>query len=126
MIPYLGALLFVGLVVLGLALDIVLLAATYREVSFAADAGAEAGAALMEADGAYGGSLRVDRNAAIAAAGSAALAARPRPGRSASAVVDGNVVCVTVTDIYRPRVLGAVGIGVRDVTVRACATPRSG
>jgi hypothetical protein len=126
MVPYLGALLFVGLVVLGLALDVALLAATYQEVAFAADAGAEAGAAQMESSGAYAGSLRLDRSAAITAAGNAALSAHPRPGRSATATVDGNTVCVTVTDAYRPRVLGAVGVGVRSVTVRACAVPRSG
>ena len=52
MLPFMAALIFVGLVVTGLALDAALLAATYREVAFAADVGAEAGAAEL-AVGAY-------------------------------------------------------------------------
>ena len=55
MLPFLGALFFVGFVLLGLALDTALLAATYREAAFAADAGAEAGAAQLESGAAYGG-----------------------------------------------------------------------
>jgi|GEM_PF-1220274 len=126
MLPYLGALIFIGLVVLGLALDVALLASTYREVAFAADAGAEAGAARLDAGAAYRGSARLDRRAAIETARAAALSARPRPGRSAVAAIDGTSVCVEVTDRYQPRILGTVGVGIRDVTVRACASPRRG
>ena len=43
MLPFLGALFFVGFVLLGLALDTALLAATYREAAFAADACASCG-----------------------------------------------------------------------------------
>ncbi len=126
MIPYLGALLFIGLVVLGLALDVTLLAATYREVSFAADTGAEAGAAQLEMSSAYRGSLRPDPRTAMEAAEHAALSARPRSGRTAAATADGTSICVTVMDEYRPRILGAIGVGTHGVTVRACATPQSG
>lgn len=126
MLPYLGALVFVGLVVLGLALDVTLLAAVYREASFAADVGAEAGAARLDTASAYGGVTQLDRRSAIRSARSAAAEARPRENRTAAASVDGTVVCVVVTDSYQPKILGGIGIGVRTVSVRACAEPRKG
>ena len=126
MLPYLGALFFVGFVLLGLALDTALLAATYREAAFAADAGAEAGAAQLEAGAAYGGELALDRATAVVAAETASLSARSRAGRTAIAWADGTEVCVAVVDHYEPRILGAIGIGGQGVTVRACATPRQG
>ena len=125
-LPYLGALFFVGFVLLGLALDTALLATTYREAAFAADAGAEAGAAQLERGAAYGGELALDRQAAVDAAERASLAARSRAGRTASASTDGTEVCVVVVDSYEPRILGAIGIGRQGVTVDACAAPRQG
>ncbi|MGB5188360.1 MAG: hypothetical protein WBO84_14665, partial [Acidimicrobiia bacterium] len=89
MLPYLGALFFVGFVVLGLALDTALLAATYREAAFAADAGAEAGAAQLESGAAYAGEVVLDRETAVAAAEAASLSARSRAGRTANAATDG-------------------------------------
>ena len=126
MLPYLGALFFVGFVLLGLALDVALLAATYREAAAAADTGAEAGAAHVAPAAAYGGEMRLDEAAAVAAAETASLRAQPRPGRSASATTDGSAVCVVVTDRFEPRILGAVGIGAEGISVRACATPGKG
>lgn len=126
MLPYLGALFFVCFLLLGLALDTALLAATYREAAFAADAGAEAGAAQVEVGAAYGGEMVLDPDAAIAAAETASLAARLRVGRTATATTDGVDVCVVVVDQYEPRILGAIGIGSQGVTVRACAAPRQG
>ena len=125
-LPYLGALFFVGFVLLGLALDVALLAATYREAAVAADAGAEAGAAQIEIAAAYAGDRRIDASAAIAAAERASLAAQPRAGRTAAAATDGFEVCVVVTDRYEPRILGSVGIGTKGIAVRACATLRQG
>lgn len=126
MLPYLGALFFVGFVLLGLALDTALLAATYREAAFAADAGAEAGAAQLERGAAYEGVVALDREAAVAAAEAASLAARSRAGRTASASTNGTEVCVVVVDSYEPRILGAIGVGRQGVTVNACAAPRQG
>jgi hypothetical protein len=125
-LPYLGALFFVGFVLLGLALDTALLAATYREAAFAADAGAEAGAAQLESAAAYGGEVVLDRASAVSAAETASLSARSRAGRTASASTDGTAVCVVVVDHYEPRILGAIGIGEEGVTVQACAVPRQG
>ena len=126
MLPYLGALFFVGFVLLGLALDVALLAATYRESAVAADAGAEAGAAHLEAAAVYDGEMRLDEAAAVGAAEAASLLAQPRPGRSVTATTDGVQVCVVVTERFTPRILGSVGIGGEGIAVRACATPRQG
>ncbi|MGB5564755.1 MAG: hypothetical protein WBN93_00325 [Acidimicrobiia bacterium] len=126
MLPYLGALFFVGFVELGLALDTALLAATYREAAFAADAGAEAGAAQLESGAAYAGEVVLDRETAVAAAEAASLSARSRAGRTANAATDGTEVCVVVVDHYEPRILGAIGIGAEGVSVQACAAPRQG
>ncbi|MEA2009802.1 MAG: hypothetical protein U9N78_03780 [Actinomycetota bacterium] len=126
MLPYLGALFFIGFVVLGLALDTSLLAATYREAAFAADAGAEAGAAHLEVSSVYEGTNRLERGPAITAAETASLAARSRSGRTAAATTDGTTICVAVTDRFEPRILGSIGIGTRGITVRACASPRQG
>jgi hypothetical protein len=126
MLPYLGALFFIGFIVLGLALDTSLLAATYREAAFAADAGAEAGAAHLEVASAYHGVTNLDRRPAVAAAEAASLAARSRSGRTAAATTDGTTICVWVTDRFEPRILGSIGIGSEGIAVRACATPRQG
>jgi hypothetical protein len=126
MLPYLGALFFIGFVVLGLALDTSLLAATYREAAFAADTGAEAGAAQLEVASAYGGMTRLDPGPAVAAAEAASLAARSRSGRTAAAATDGTTICITVTDRFEPRILGSIGVGTQGITVSACAAPRQG
>lgn len=126
MLPYLGALFFVGFVLLGLALDVALLAATYREAALAADAGAEAGAAQLSTAAAYDGEMRLDAAAAVASAEMAALAVQQRSGRTVAATTDGIRMCVVVTDRFQPRILGSVGIGDEGVAVRACAAPRQG
>ena len=125
MLPFMAALIFVALVVIGLALDVALLGATYREAAFAADIGAEAGAGELAFDS-YGNEVLLDPARAQATAIDAALAARPRVERTAVATVDQTTVCVTVTDRYRPRILSAIGVGPEVITVDACAEPRRG
>lgn len=125
MLPFMAALIFVGLVVTGLALDATLLAATYREAAFSADAGAEAGAAEI-APGGVGDEPLLDPERAQATAVDAAVTARPRTGRTAVAVADSGQVCVSVTDVYEPRILGAIGVAPETLTVEACAQPRRG
>jgi hypothetical protein len=122
MLPFMAALLFVGLVVVGVALDATMLAATYREVAFSADVGAEAGAAMITDDG----SLRLDPDHAEATGIEAALAARPRSGRTAAADAGPDRICVVVTDAYEPWILGAVGVGPTEISVEACAEPSRG
>ena len=126
MMPMLMALVFAGLVVLGLATDIAVLASTYREAAFAADAGSEAGASVIAEGAAYDGELVLDPQAAEAAAVAAALAARNRPERTAAATAQDARICTTVTQPYAPRFIGRLGIGQAEVTVTSCAAPRQG
>ena len=126
MLPLLAALIFTGLVVVGLALDVGLYAATYRETAFAADVGAEAGAAMIDPGAAYAGRLELDPDAAAATAVEAAASARPRFGRTTAVAVDRRSICVVVTQPYTPKILGAFGVGSGEVSVRACAEPRQG
>ncbi len=125
MLPFMAALIFVGLMVTGLAIDAALLAATYREVAFAADVGAEAGAAELIRDG-YGDRPLLDPNLARRTAIVAALDARPRAGRIAVASANDRIVCVTVTDRYDPHFLLGLGIAPETISVEACAEPHRG
>ena len=125
-LPMLGALIFAGLVVLGLAADVALYAASYRDAAFAADAGAEAGAAILAPSAAYGGDLTLDADQAIGIAVAAAESARPRTGRSASAMAEPGRICVTVTQAHVTRFIQALGIGPAAIVVTGCAEPRQG
>lgn len=124
-LPMLLALVAAVLIVVALATDVVLYGATYREAAAAADAGAEAGAAVVAVDAAYGGTVSVAIEAARRTAVETATA-RPRPTRSAAATVTAGRVCVRVTERYRPRFLGGLGIGEAPIVVTACAVPRRG
>ena len=124
--PMLAVLVFGGVLVLGLALDLGRWASTWREAAFAADTGAAAGAAMIDAASAYRGRLELDAAAAHATALDAAASARARTGRSASAAVDPFRICVTVRQPFAPTLLRAVGVGERTVTATACASPAQG
>ena len=124
--PMLGALLFAGLVVLGLAVDVALYAANYRDAAFAADVGAEAGAAVLAVPAAYQGELALAAEAAVRIAIDAAESARPRSGRSASASPEPGRICVTVTQDHVTRFVHALGIGPATIVVTGCAEPRQG
>lgn len=126
MLPMLGALIFAGLVVLGLAADVAVYAATYRDAAFAADAGAEAGAAMLAPPAAYEGDLTLEPAVAADVAVAEAEAARPRPGRSATATPEPGRICVTVTQLHQNRFLLALGIGPTTIVVTGCAEPRQG
>ncbi len=125
-VPAVVVVLLGGLLALGLALDLGLWSATLREAAFAADAGAEAGAAMLEAAAGYGGELVLDVPLAEQTAVAAALAARPRAGRSASARADAAQVCVAVGQPFSPTLLRLAGVGATQVTAQACATPGQG
>jgi len=125
-LPVLAVLLVAAVAAVALAADLGRFAATVREATFAAEAGAEAGAAVIDPEAAYRGRLRLDPDPARAAARDAALLARPRPGRSVSVFGDATSVCVTVRDPFRPGLL--LVFGVRGTTVEAysCAVPVRG
>ncbi len=115
-----------GLLVLGLALDLGRWAFVQREAVFAADAGAQAGAAIIDDDAAYRGATELDTGAAHAVAVQAAQEARPRPGRTASASVRPSEVCVTVRQPFATTLLRAAGVGGGEIRASACARPAQG
>ena len=123
---YIAALLFIGLAVIALAVDVGLWGATYREAAFAADAGAEAGAAMLDVEAVYRGELVLDELGAERAAITAAISARPRSGRTATAESTGERVCVTVSQPFTPMLLQALRVAPTQATVSACAEPRRG
>lgn len=123
---YVAALLFIGLGVVALAVDVGLWSATYREAAFAADAGAEAGAAMLDIEAAYWGAVQLDVQEAEEAAVAGAIAARPRTGRVATAESTSDRVCVTVSQTFTPVLLQALNVAPAQATVSACAEPRRG
>jgi hypothetical protein len=121
----LAVLLLGGALLVGVAIELGRQGAAWREAAFAADAGAEAGAAAIDPAAAYQGSIRLNPEAARETARAAALAARPRPGREATADADQFRVCVTVR---QPMPAGMVSSIAQDrvISVSACAAPRQG
>jgi hypothetical protein len=125
-LPVLAVLLVAAAAAVALAADMGRFAATVREATFAAEAGAEAGAAVIDPAAAYRDRLRLDPGPAREAARQAALRARPRPDRSVSVFADDASVCVTVWDRFRPGLLRIFGVGSRTVQVHSCAVPVRG
>jgi hypothetical protein len=124
-LPVLALLLVGGALAVALAVDLGRCGAAWREASFAADAGAEAGAAAIDPGAAYRGSLLLDPAMAEEDAVAAALAVRPRAGRTASAEAEATRVCVTVHQPFPPGLLGSVAVG-RVIAAAACASPARG
>ena len=126
MLPALAVLVLGATLSLGLAYDLGGWANTWREAAFAADAGAEAGAAALDRGAAYGDTLHLEPRLAQVTAFEAAHAARPRPDRSVVSTADLTQVCVTVVQPFRPSLLRALGIGELSVQAEACAAPAQG
>jgi hypothetical protein len=124
-LPVLVLLVVGGAMAVALTIEVGCAGASWREASFAADAGAEAGAAALDADAAYAGRLQLNPALAEQAAVAAALAARPRDGRTASAHADTEQVCVTVS---QPLPAGFLAPFVPEGVIRvsACASPAQG
>ena len=125
-LPALAVIVFGGLIALGLAADLGRWGATWREAAFAADAGAEAGAAMIDEAAAYRGDLLLDVPAATEMAADAARSARNRAGRKFEVEATPTQVCVTVTQPFRPGLLKAVGVKKTTVKATACAQPAKG
>ncbi len=124
-LPIVALLLFGGALAVALAVEVGRVGAAWREASFAADSGAEAGAAALDPAEAYRGRLLLDPALAEEAAVAAALATRPRPGRTAAARAETDRVCVTVRQPFPTGLLGSVAAG-RVITADACASPSQG
>lgn len=116
------ALLFGGVLLVGLAADVTRLVVAWREVSFLAQTAAEAGAGWVQPDGLYRGEVIVDEEEAAAAAGAVAAG----PGRTVDVTAAPTEVCVTVARQVAPGLTRLVGGARKTVAVTACAGPRQG
>ena len=116
------ALLFGGVLLVGLTTDVMRLVVTWREVSHRAHTAAETGAGWVEPEALYRDELVVD----IAAAEAAAVAIASGPGRSVGVDANSEEVCVTVNQRVSPGITRLVGGASKTVSVTACAGPRRG
>ncbi len=124
--PVLVLLLAAGVAALALAVDLGRFAAVNREVAYAADAGAEAGAGRIDQAAAYRGEIVLDLRDAERVARRTVRRARGRYGRNVDVGVTPDVICVTVHRMFEPGLLRAFGVGPREVTATSCAAPRAG
>lgn len=113
-------LLFGGMLMLGVAVDISRLGASWREASHLAATAAEAGAGWIDEVAAYEGLILVDRSRAR----SAARAVASGPGHQVATEITTDRVCVTVSIHVRPTLLSVVGAASKWATARSCAEPR--
>ena len=124
-LPVLALVMVGGALAVALTVEVGRCGAAWREASFAADSGAEAGAAALDPEAVYSGHLRLDPETAASTAEAAALAARPRAGRRAEAEATPRQVCVTVSQPFPPGLLAPFVAG-RHIAVSACASPERG
>ena len=121
--PALAVVMIGGVLVAALAVEVGRWGAAHREAAFAADVAAESGATMLDETSVRAGVLALDP---VLAREAALEAAAGPPARAVDVTVDADLVCVTVTDVFRPRLLGPVGIGDSAVTATGCARPRAG
>lgn len=124
--PMVAVLVLGGALLLGVTVDLGRIAAVHAEARRAARAGAEAGAAVIDVEATYRGRVVVDTIRAPETARRAALASRPRPGRTATATADHETVCVRVRQPFEPGPARIAGADRIFVSATACASPQSG
>ena len=115
-------LLFVSVLMLGLAVDITRIGIAWREASHLANTAAEAGAGWIDEEEARNDRIVVDPVAARTAARAVAAGG----GRSVMVTTAEDLVCVRVRIRVRPGLLALVGAAPKNVTATACAEPRMG
>jgi hypothetical protein len=125
-LPAVLALAFAGLLILGVSMDLARWASSHREAAAAADAGAQAGAAMVLPSELRLGVVAVDGEAALVVAEQAALGSRPRAGRTVEVTVVDNEVCVAIAQAYASRLLSSLGITPDLVRASSCARPSRG
>lgn len=125
-LPAIAVIALGGLLFIGIGIDLARWGASWREAAYAADVGAEAGAAIIDEASALGGEVLIDENLATAVAVDAALRARERSGRSATVAVNGDQVCVRVEQPFRTTVARIAGSETLSIAVEACARPARG
>lgn len=126
MTPIIGVILFVGIIMLAISVEIGRWATTARTAMAAADGGARSGAAALDTSLAYDGRVVLNPMQAESRAKASALS-HPAPtivGASAQATQD--EVCVTVTAEFVAGVGRVFGLEDRIVAVTSCAAPRAG
>ena len=116
------ALLFAGVLMLGLAIDITRVGIAYREASHLSTVAAEAGAGWIDEAAARQDVLVVDETRAR----TAAIAVASGPGRIVAVTTTPSRVCVRVAIIVRPGPISLAGAGPREIAATGCAEPRSG
>jgi hypothetical protein len=116
------ALLFGGTLMMGLAVDVARLGATWREATHLAATAAEAGAGWIDRSAARDGEIRLNRGEAEGAARTVLDEANQGGEIDATR----RRVCVVVRMEVHPTLLTIVGAGPQTVTGRACAEPRRG
>ena len=124
-LPMFGALVFTSFVMVALVVELALLGFAYRSAAAAADAAAEAGAAMLAEDRAYADEIAVD----VFRARDESMAVGTALARRGAVVdVDATVlqVCVTVRDRHLPATLAFLGVSSIDIVVNTCAEPRLG
>jgi hypothetical protein len=114
------ALLFGGMLMLGVAVDISRFGASWREASHLAATAAEAGAGWIDEEAAYDGEILVHRGRARSAARTVASG----PGHQVVTDITEERVCVSVSIQVRPTLLSIVGASSKWATARSCAEPR--
>lgn len=117
------ALLFGGVLLIGLATDVARLVAAWQEASHVAHTGAEVGAGWVRPDALYGGDLRLDRPRARQAARDYV---RGQGHGSVVRIEGARRLCVTASTSVRPGLTRLVGATTRRIAVTACAEPRQG
>ena len=116
------ALLFGGVLMLGLAVDIARFGAAWREASHVAATAAETGAGWINRRAARDGDLRI----APAQAETAARAFVEASGHPGAIDATPAQVCVVVHIDVHPTLLTIVGARTKTVAAQACAEPRRG
>jgi len=125
-LPAIAVIALGGLLFIGIGIDLARWGSSWREAAYAADVGAEAGAAMIDEAAARSGEVTIDEGLATTTAVDAALRARERSGRSATVAVNGDQVCVRVQQPFRATVARIAGSGDLSVSVEACARPAQG
>lgn len=111
-----------GVLIIGLAVDVTRLIATWRETSHLAHTAAETGAGWVQSEPLYRGELSIDPISAETAAREVAS------GATRSVEVDAGLtlVCVTVHQEVAPGITRLAGAAPKAVSATACASPRRG
>ncbi|MBT8197821.1 MAG: hypothetical protein KJO84_04890 [Acidimicrobiia bacterium] len=126
MTPIIGVILFVGIVMLAVTVEIGRWATTARTAMAAADAGARSGAAALDTSFAYDGRIVLNPMQAKSRAEASALS-HPAPTIvRANARATQDEVCVTVTAEFVAGIGRVFGLDDRIVAVTSCAAPRTG